>query len=57
MEMPFREVEKAAGEKGSVQRKSVWIRTGDTYSSEELHGKVEIEIAVRKSGKLGVINE
>lgn len=55
--MPFREVEKAAGEEGSVQRKSVWIRIGDIYSSEELCGKVEIEIAVRKSRKLGVINE
>lgn len=41
MEMPFREVEKAA-EDGSVEGKSVWVKIGDVYSSGELLGKVEI---------------
>lgn len=33
------------------------MRIGDVYSSGELLGKVDIEIAVRESRNLGVISE
>ena len=29
--MPFREMEKAAGDEGLVKGKSVWVRIGDVY--------------------------